>query len=233
MEEIVISMLFLYPGALVDVISKNLYKYSYCEDETSEAAHIARYFMTSVLITIASILLYARIRGRSVATLTDIVAALTGIGELMWYTVISLVCTIATAVVFRLVAILANRLISWINRKWEGTSIRDAVDAWHEIIYGEDMKSFRDQTIMRIRMGGEEEAGFVKYWPESLSEGIILTQQVLVKAFFDYDENEEDCNKKFIGDPWVALIDSEHGAIIEIYDGRTLYEYLRKNKEID
>ena len=228
MQEIIISMLFLYPGAMVDVFEKYFFKYSYRQDESGEVAHLARYFAYSVVITIASIFIFAHFRQKSVANLEDIASALNGMIELGWYAGISLFASLMFTLLFHALNKLFVAINSRITEKTEGLKVINASDTWHELAYGVSMAEYRDAAIIRIKNDKEERIGFVKVWPERYEDGILLTQTDIVKEYFDYDReiSLDQQDKMFIGSPLYTMFDAKTASFIEIYDGRKLYAYL-------
>lgn len=229
MEEILISLLFLYPGALAEVFDKIFFPCSAGEDRSGETERIARYFAASAVITIATAFLYGKVSGRSAGTIGDIVSALSNLTDFGIYALLSLCVTLAYAWVLHGVKKLFMVLGSLYSKWRYGTICVEASDAWHEILYGEMVKNIgRDKAIVRILNGEHAQIGFVKYWPEKLKDGIILTQCDMVAKFYDYDLERKKDEDKFIGSPWYTLFDPESSTTIEIYHGGKLQDYARE-----
>lgn len=52
MEQIIIAMIYLYPGALVDILRRAFFKRTYCDEETSDGARTAKHFVYSTIISV-------------------------------------------------------------------------------------------------------------------------------------------------------------------------------------
>lgn len=229
MEQILISLLFLYTGALADVFDKTLFPYSAGEDRSGETERIARYFAASAVITIVTALLYGKVSGKGIETVGEIVSALSNLTDFGIYALISLCVTLVYALTMRWAKRLFMGLWSLYSKWRYGTIYAEASDAWHEILYGEMVKNIgRDKAIVRILNGEQAQIGFVKYWPEKLEDGIILTQCDMVSKFYAYDLEREKDEDKFIGSPWYTLFYPESSTTIEIYHGGKLKDFVRE-----
>ena len=56
MEQMIIAMIYLYPGALVDILRRGLFKRTYRDEETSDSTRAAKHFVFSTMISVASLL---------------------------------------------------------------------------------------------------------------------------------------------------------------------------------
>ena len=58
MEQMIIAMIYLYPGALVDILRRVFFKRTYRDEETSDSTRAAKHFVFSTMISVASLLIY-------------------------------------------------------------------------------------------------------------------------------------------------------------------------------
>lgn len=61
MEQMIIAMIYLYPGALVDILRRVFFKRTYRDKETSDSTRAAKHFVFSTMISVASLLIYGRL----------------------------------------------------------------------------------------------------------------------------------------------------------------------------
>ncbi len=224
MGDIIVAMMYLYPGALVDVIRKTVFKHTFHDDELNESARVAKYFMFSTMISVASLLIYGKYFEKSVANQADILKALGGTMEIPKYFGVSLIVT--ALFTFGLEGV--KELVKWArNRYWKKTDdamINRTTNAWYDLVYGDGLKGYRGSLVLKIRNSDKDETcGFCYYLPDEFKDGISLVWQEEVKAAFDKDAAE--CVSKDVYDesrlikgPMASYYDIETGTTIEFYD---------------
>ena len=225
MNEILVSMLFLYPGALVEVVQKEIFRYTYVEDKGSEVAHLARYFIYSVFVTLLSVFMYAFLREKEISTMSDIFLALNSPKEIFGYTVLSLIGTVIIACADEIFARLTIKVKNKFGKGSEDTSLIIAADAWHQIAYSQEetLKECRQYMIAKVYNGGQESAGFIKYLPGEFEQGLILVWQSEIQKQLEKEKNESE-EKRLIGDPVLTYFDPKSSTLVELFDGRKFAE---------
>lgn len=233
MEEIIIAMLFLYPGALIDVFDKRFFPRHHKESVMSDSTRVAKYFVYSVFISVFSLLIYAHLTGRGVSNINAIQDSLAGTMEIPKYFGVSLICTILFTLILRVIDSWFLQLRSLYKHSIEGTTLINATDVWHEIVRGSDLKEIRSCMIAKIENGTSIRAGFLQYMPDDFEEGLGLTASQLVMDQLECEKGlEPSSDKCYIGPPWLSYYDTKTGAFVDIYDGRRLHEYLNKTKPV-
>lgn len=224
MEEIIIAMLYLYPGAMVDVIRHRFFKRSFRDDEVNESTRIAKYFFFSTVISVVSLIWYAARYNKSVANPADIVSALTGTMEIPKYFVISLIVTLLFTGGLWIVNWALLQFSTLLSQ--EDVVISDSVDAWHEIVYGDALKDSKGYLILRVTNGGKPQMGFSYFLPERFSDGIILIRQEEVAAALERDKQKPADEPLEIFGPIATYCDAGTGATVEFFDGYFLSKKL-------
>ncbi|MBR5302926.1 MAG: hypothetical protein IKU38_08835 [Clostridia bacterium] len=220
MEDIIIGMLYLYPGALVDLIRKTFFKRVFRDDDLNESTRIAKYFWFSTFITVAALLIYADCSNNSVANPEDIKKALSGTMEIPKYFGISFCVTVAFTFLLEGVKALWSGIRSLCKKKREGTVVSRSVTAWHELICGKGLKEYRGNLVLKIKNGGEEKVGFFYFLPDEFKDGISLIYQPEVEEAFTKDEGKDPYDEsRLIKGPVALYYDPESGTTVEFYDG--------------
>lgn len=236
MENIIIAMLYLYPGAIVDVIRKTFFRRTFREPDMNESMNTARYFVASTIISVVSLVVYAMLFRKSVANPQDIQKSLTGTMEIPKYFVVSFAVTVAYAIFLQAVGWMIAKVKSRWLKETESTKISPSVDAWHELVYGDDLKEIRGYLVLRISQGGQTVCGFSYFLPEFFEDGIALIRQEEVKAAFIRDQENEMMDQtrenrekpeRLIHGPVAAYYDPKTGTAVEFFNGYSLSKTLK------
>ena len=226
MEQIIIAMIYLYPGALVDVLRRAFFKRTYRDEETSDSARTAKYFVFSTIISVVSLLIYGRQAGKSVANPTDLLSAFSATMEIPRFFLISLIVTGAfSGVLEGLEAGWAKLQSSWL-KKTEQMKIERSADTWHTLIYGKDFKNARSALVLRIKSGAGEQVGICYSLPERFEDGIALIWTPETQEAFKHDEEAVD-DKKLIFGPVGVYCDPKTGMSVEFFEANKLFEQLQ------
>jgi len=197
-SEIILVFLYLYPGALVDVFSSRLFPYSFKKDESSNFEKAARYFSFSIIISTISLLIYGRKYGDGVFNFNVIVTSLSGVFNLLYFVIISLIVTLIFTILSRcfgkFICFIRNLSVwkEWKNRilnvkivsrfcEWRDKLQTDdveieVVDGWMQIVRGHDFDELGDNLIVSITNGDCTVAGYKYGWGDSFESGISLTR---------------------------------------------------------
>ncbi len=229
MEEIIISLLFLYPGALIEMLYDRYAKYSYRRTDTDSKAKVAEYFLNSVIVTIITILVYRCLAKQDVHTFKELVQVLSSFGEALLYFVLSLAFTGIYAFVRYHIMGMAPRLAgsSVLSEKVNGLEEIGSVNSWRDIIFGPQSKDVLQHCILRIQVGDQVVAGFAECLPVDFERGITLTQTVFVQELLE-KEKDKPLDERFIGNPYFTYFDSPTGTRVEFFDGSELFSYLEE-----
>lgn len=218
LEALLISVLFVYPGAFLDVCAARFTPYAYGKDRKTELERAAQYFIDSAAITGLSILTLSILCGEHMETFGDVIAYLMTISHAIQYMLLSLTISIAY---FWVKQYLLHRLPTRFGedhsvKRVHGCELVYPGNAWRELLYGKELEVFEGSYIVRITQGGESVAGFAQFLPSDFEDGILLTQTEYVKKQM---EKEAKGGEQLIGDPYYCYFDPGSGAIVEIFDG--------------
>lgn len=228
MESIIVAMLYLYPGALVDVIRHRFFKRTFRDEELNESARVAKYFVFSTVISVFSLLAYAALYEKSVANPDDILKSLSGTMEIPKYFVISLLMTVVFVALIRLGNGMLEKIKSCQLEKTDGLVISPSVDAWHELTCGKGLEGIWGYLVLRIICGDHETTGFSYYLPERFQDGVAVIHQEIVADAFQKDSGKaiNDPDRLIYG-PVAAYFDTETGTTVEFYNGYNLSKTLK------
>lgn len=228
MEEVLVSLLFIYPGALIEIFYRAFAKYGYKEEESNDQIKIGEYFLYSAIVFVLSLIIYQCISGRWFKTADEVFSEFNNLLSALGYLLLSLVVTGLVAYArYDLSGMNPSDDGGLLGESINGCKAAGSVNAWREIIYGSDFKDVLAPCIVRIRMGDIIETGFVHYFPDDFEKGIILVQSAYVKQQFEIEEN---CSPDhiIIGDPYVVYVDPASNVIVEFYPGQKLMNSMRQ-----
>lgn len=238
MEDLLVLILFMYPGAFVEFVSKYVLRESLKSDDANETVHGVKYFCLSCVITMIALFLFAAICDKSVASFGDIKKSLDGTVNLVIYVLISLAVSVFIALATWGWKTAVTNVKSRMAKEKESAKISRNDDAWKEIFDGKDYEHIREGMIMRITSQGVSKAGFVKKYFDRFDCGIVLTQTSAVEEYLEFEEKGEDGEPirdpeaLWIGRPQYTFFEPNTGTFIEIFDGKLLVDLFEpKEKE--
>lgn len=226
MNEIVTGVLFIYPGAIIEILYRRYAKYGYKEDTRAEPIRLAELFLYSVVVTVFSVLLLKVFGGVKVDTLSGLVFELNRFSTLIKYLLLSIALTIIVAWIrYQISGMNPDHEDAADQKPVNGCRVVGAANAWRDLIYGLMLEDILEHCILRISCGDQVTAGFAAYLPTDFEQGIELVQTAFVQKVF---ESEANCvpDKRYIGDPHAVYIDPPTRAKVEFFDGKKLYDYL-------
>lgn len=226
MEDIVIGVLFIYPGAIIELMYRRYAKYGYKEEGHAEPIKLAELFLNSVIVTILTVFLLRILGFIEVDSLGSLVFELSRFRSLMQYLIMSIVVTSAVA---------------WIRYKFSGMDpsgdgpmdqkcvngcrIAGSAGGWRELIYGPTLQDILEHCILRVTTSSGVSAGFALYLPDDFEKGIPLVQTAFVERMLR-EEAEWEPDQRYIGEPYAVYLDPATGTKVEFLDGKELYDYL-------
>lgn len=226
LEEIVVGALFIYPGAIIEMLYRRYAKYGYKEESHAEPIKLAELFLNSVIVTILTVLFLRVFTNIKADTLSSLVFELNRFRWLMQYMILSAAVTCAVAWIrYKLTGMdpMDDRALD--QTRVNGCRVAGSANAWRELIYGPDLKDILEHCILRITTSGGTSAGFASYLPDDFEKGIPLVQTAFVERMLS-KEAEWEPDQRYIGEPYTVYIDPATGAKVEFFDGKELYDYL-------
>ncbi|MBR3740228.1 MAG: hypothetical protein IKN04_07155 [Clostridia bacterium] len=220
MENIIIAILFTYPGAFAEFVYTYFAKDRDFYKKPEEYFRIARVFFLSAFITLLSLLLIGFMTGRQLTV--ENAAAFLGKGNnALFYTFIS--CAISAAIGFTWFAarVGLEKAENRRNTKHGKAMNGPRKQVWMSMM--EDPDTPQTGYVIEIRKNGElAQCGLAYHVPDDLREdtGFALMHCGLVKEYMDNPEYD------LISAPLVSYIDLDHGAEIIIRDGTKFSKWL-------
>ena len=190
MEDIVIGVLFVYPGAIIELIYRRYAKYGYKEEEHAESLKVAELFLNSAIVTILTILLFQFFTGTQVDTLSSLIFELNRFESLTQYLILSVAVTCIYAWIrYKACGMDPNTDGPVDQMKVNGCRVAGSVNTWRELIYGPDLSEILEHCILRITTSEGTVSGFATYLPDDFEKGFSLEQTAFVKARFEEEES--------------------------------------------
>lgn len=216
--ELILVLIYIFPGALVDVFDRTFLSKSYKEDPSSNFEKASRYFGYSVIISTFALFIFGAVNGDGVYNLSEIANSLDGTFKIAGFAMMSLLSTILFVFAKRWL----NLLWLWLrNRvyKHQGRSERtDSKNAWIELIECDAIKKIETNTILRITPSDKQSiAGFVFLLPREYDDGIVLTRTEEVSKQLNAESKKTA--PVIIGEPLAMHFDTKTGSLIEFFDG--------------
>ena len=230
MEDIIVSLLFVYPGAAIELFYRWRAKYSYKEEARSEPIMLAELFIQSAIVTVLTILSMQFFTGLQIGSLSMLIIHLNHFRTMSQYLILSVVMTALVGWLRYKIAGMGPDEAGIGDREINGCRVVSSVNAWRELMFGNDLANILEHCIVRISCGGESVAGFVTCFPTDFEKGISLTQTDFVETQLKREECWEP-EQRNIGSPHTVYIDPVTGSKVEFFDGAELYNYLNQPEE--
>lgn len=228
MEQMIIAMIYLYPGALVDILRRVFFKRTYRDEETSDSTRAAKHFVFSTMISVASLLIYGRLAGKSVANPADLLNTFSATMEIPRFFLISLSMTVLFSCALEGLEEGYAKLRSLRLKETEQMKIDRSADTWHTLVYSKDFKYARSVLVLRIKSGAGEQVGICYSLPDNLEDGIALMWSPETRAAFKHDEEIDDDNEKLLFGPVVVYCDPKTGIIVEFFEAQKLFDQIQE-----
>lgn len=226
MEDIVIGVLFIYPGAIIELLYRRYAKYGYKEEEHAEPLKLAELFLNSAIVTILTIALLRFFTGIEVETLSSLIFELNRFESLAQYLILSVAVTCIYAWIRYKISGMDPMDDGPIDQQGvHGCRVAGSINTWRELIYGQDLKDILEHCILRITTSDGTVAGFATYLPDDFEKGFSLEQVDFVEEQFKLEKDWAK-EQRYIGESHAVYIDSPTGIKVEFFDGKELYEYL-------
>ena len=232
MGQMIIAMIYLYPGALVDILRRVFFKRTYRDEETSDSTRAAKHFVFSTMISVASLLIYGRLAGKSVANPADLLNTFSATMEIPRFFLISLSMTVLFSCALEGLEEGYAKLRSLRLKETEQMKIDRSADTWHTLVCSKDFEYTRSALVLRIKSGaGEQELRMVADCLrvlENLEDGIALMWSPETRAAFKHDEETADDNEKLLFGPVVVSCDPKPGIIVEFFEAQKLFDQIQE-----
>lgn len=232
MEQMIIAMIYLYPGALVDILRRVFFKRTYRDEETSDSTRAAKHFVFSTMISVASLLIYGRLAGKSVANPADLLNTFSATMEIPRFFLISLSMTVLFSCALERLEEGYAKLRSLRLKETEQMKIDRSADTWHTLVYSKDFEYTRSALVLRIKSGVGEQVGICYSLPDNLEDGIALMWSPETRAAFKHDEETADDNEKLLFGPVVVYCDPKTGIIVEFFEAQKLFDQIQEKQSL-
>lgn len=232
MEQMIIAMIYLYPGALVDILRRVFFKRTYRDEETSDSTRAAKHFVFSTMISVASLLIYGRLAGKSVANPADLLNTFSATMEIPRFFLISLGMTVLFSCALEGLEEGYAKLRSLRLKETEQMKIDRSADTWHTLVYSKDFKYARSALVLRIKSGAGEQVGICYSLPDNLEDGIALMWSPETRAAFKHDEETATDDEKLLFGPVVIYCDPKTGINVEFFEAQKLFDQIQAGQSL-
>lgn len=232
MEQMIIAMIYLYPGALVDILRRVFFKRTYRDEETSDSTRAAKHFVFSTMISVASLLIYGRLAGKSVANPADLLNTFSATMEIPRFFLISLGMTVLFSCALEGLEEGYAKLRSLRLKETEQMKIDRSADTWHTLVYSKDFKYARSALVLRIKSGAGEQVGICYSLPDNLEDGIALMWSPETCAAFKHDEETAADDEKLLFGPVVIYCDPKTGINVEFFEAQKLFDQIQAGQSL-
>lgn len=219
-KAIIMSMLFFYPGAMVDILYKKFVTSKHRELAVTESSKAAVAFFYSIAITIITISLYGWVFNYDIQSFENIFTIVETFNGLLGYFLLSLLSTGGFAWAW------------WQIQEWViycqakklygelGVRTDSYKDVWSQICEGSVHSDVIKDTVIRIYDGDKVMSGQALVLPSKIKNGFVLQNTKTVSEIFGDDPD-------YFGMPVFMYYDSETGIRVEFYDGKEFAQYVR------
>lgn len=226
MEELMSAVLFVYPGAMIELIYRRYAQYGYKEDSHAEPIKLAELFVYSTIVTIVTIILMRVFAGIKVDSLSGLVFELNRFESTLKYLILSILVTCVVAWIRYKVSGMDPDADGPLDQpQVNGCRVAGSANTWRELIYGPDLRDILEHCIVRITCGETVAAGFATYFPTDFEQGIPLTQTAFVEELMER-EDELPQDQCYVGKAYMVYIDPITGTKVEFFKGKELHDYL-------
>ena len=232
MEQMIIAMIYLYPGALVDILRRVFFKRTYRDEETSDSTRAAKHFVFSTMISVASLLIYGRLAGKSVANPADLLNTFSATMEIPRFFLISLGMTVLFSCALEGLEEGYAKLRSLRLKETEQMKIDRSADTWHTLVYSKDFEYARSALVLRIKSGAGEQVGICYSLPDNLEDGIALMWSPETRAAFTHDEATAADDEKLLFGPVVIYCDPKTGINVEFFEAQKLFDQIQAGQSL-
>lgn len=232
MEQMIIAMIYLYPGALVDILRRVFFKRTYRDEETSDSTRAAKHFVFSTMISVASLLIYGRLAGKSVANPADLLNTFSATMEIPRFFLISLGMTVLFSCALEGLEEGYAKLRSLRLKETEQMKIDRSADTWHTLVYSKDFEYARSALVLRIKSGAGEQVGICYSLPDNLEDGIALMWSPETRMAFKHDEETAADDEKLLFGPVVIYCDPKTGINVEFFEAQKLFDQIQAKQSL-
>lgn len=228
MQDIIILILFTYPGAMADYFHSRWTKGKEYADKTEEYFRIARDFFISALITVASVTVYCAVSGTAFS-LGAVAGKLGELSELIAYLPISLVLSWMTAFLWKISDRVLFRLRNKRLKKEGKPELGEISHVWQSLLTDPEIPTTNSVFAVYDRNGKLIRAGAVH---EATTEPEADPWVTL--KFMEWAEEELELpyeERELIGSPYVSCVNINNGMYIDVHDGDKLYKAVDEYKE--
>lgn len=224
MENIIILILFTYPGIMADFIHSRLSQKTVHDRKPEEYFKVARDFFLSALISVVSIKIYCMITDSEFSISTAVERF--GKDESIWgFGLITIIVAVAAALIWELLDFCLLKIKNNL-RKSQGKSTTDRIKSvWTSMF--DDPELNYDESALAIYQNGQLIRAGLSYnvsddYQNDPWATLIYTETV------EAELSKEKKDRTMLIDPTASLINIENGIRVDIYNAKELKEYIRK-----
>lgn len=184
------------------------------------------------MISVASLLIYGRLAGKSVANPADLLNTFSATMEIPRFFLISLSMTVLFSCALEGLEEGYAKLRSLRLKETEKMKIDRSADTWHTLVYSKDFEYARSALVLRIKSGAGEQVGICYSLPDNLEDGIALMWSPETRAAFKHDEETADDNEKLLFGPVVVYCDPKTGIIVEFFEAQKLFDQIQEKQSL-
>lgn len=223
MENIIILILFTYPGIMADFIHSRLSQKTVHDRKPEEYFKVARDFFLSALISVVSIKIYCMITDSEFSISTAVERF--GKDESIWgFGLITIVVAVAAALIWKLL----DDCTLWIRnkiREKQGKSTTDKIKSVWESMFDDEELKF-DESAMAIYQNGQLIRAGLSYnvsndYQNDPWATLIYTETV------EEELRKEKKDRTMLIDPTASLINIENGVRVDLYNAKKLKDYIQ------
>ena len=155
------------------------------------------------MISVASLLIYGRLAGKSVANPADLLNTFSATMEIPRFFLISLGMTVLVSCALEGLEEGYAKLRSLRLKETEQMKIDRSADTWHTLVYSKDFEYARSALVLRIKSGAGEQVGICYSLPDNLEDGIALMWSPETRTAFKHDEETAADDEKLLFGPVV------------------------------
>lgn len=220
MENIILLILFTYPGAFVEFTYHHFAKDMPFYHEPETYFRTARIFFISALMTLGCLTLFGAIY-HGPLNLSNAVMFLSKDNYAIYFAIVSCAASIAVGLLWFGAAF----LIEWGKNIWRSKHNKARSgkrgQVWMSMMVDKDLP--KQDYVIEIRKNGElVRCGLAKHVPDDLRKdtGFVLTQCEVVKKYLDHPDYD------VISGPLISYLDIKDNTEIIIRDGSRLCDWL-------
>lgn len=232
MENLVLFLMYAYPGALVELIYSWTAPHLRGEREEESFVKYARYILTSAMVLFFSMNWFMFVTGQQNVSIQTLQTIITTGNSLMIYTLVSLFVTLMIAFVTALARVPVRRVVNWTRNLFGMPSLMGYGTVWESITTDQNEVSI-DKCVAFVYKGEHEIAhGLLEMHPRDMKRehALTLIQSDVIDETIEQDQ-ESAPDKRYIGKTLLTYVDLEHDYKVVFKKAPELVAFLKQGKQ--